>query len=150
MQRTNEEGIAIIKHFEGFSSTRYVCPAGYNTIGYGHRILAKENFPPKISESEATKILRKDVCIAEDAVRRCVSVPLQDCQFSALVSFVYNVGEGTFRKSTLMKIINARKHEKVPEELQRWVFAKGKKLPGLQLRRDAEGRLYAGLDSAVA
>ena len=145
MRHVTEEGLNMIKRFEGFSPTMYICPAGYPTIGYGHVVLAHEQvqFAAGITQAEATELLRKDVRIAERAVLRLISVPLTDGQFDALVSFTFNLGAGALQRSTLRRKVNRSEHEGVPAELMKWVWAGGRKLPGLVRRRQAEGLSYA-------
>ena len=144
MRHVTEEGLNLIKRFEGFISTIYICPAGYPTIGYGHVVLAHEQdqFAAGITQAEATELLRKDVRIAERAVLRLISVPLTDGQFDALVSFTFNLGAGALQRSTLRRKVNLGEHESVPAELMKWVWAAGKRLPGLVRRRQAEGAAY--------
>jgi lysozyme len=139
--RISDAGIALIKRYEGFCATVYRCPAGIPTIGYGHVIKTGETFE-RLSESEATELLRKDAGIAESAVRRLITVPLTQSQFDALVSFTFNLGEGALERSRLRTLINQGQFANVPTELNRWVFAKGKKLPGLIARRLAEGAMF--------
>lgn len=88
MRHVTEAGLNLIKRFEGFSPTIYICPAGYPTIDYDHVVLAHEQdqFTAGITPAEATKLLCKDALIAERAVIRLISVPLTDGQFDALVS----------------------------------------------------------------
>lgn len=144
MRHVTEAGLNLIKRFEGFSPTIYTCPAGYPTIGYGHVVLAHEQdqFTAGITPAEATELLRKDALIAERAVIRLISVPLTDGQFDALVSFTFNLGAGALQRSTLRRKVNRGEHESVPAELMKWVWAAGKKLPGLVRRRSAEGEAY--------
>jgi lysozyme len=143
----SDEGLALIKQFEGFSATPYLCPAGYFTIGYGHVITpAERSSLLRVTEVEAGLLLKKDVRIAASALRRMVSVPLAQNQFDTLVSFVFNLGSGAFQRSTLRRVINCEEHEAVPEQLLRWVWAGGRKLPGLLRRRIAEGYMYQGLN----
>ncbi len=150
MRHVTEAGLDLIKRFEGFSPKIYICPAGYPTIGYGHVVLAHEQdqFAGGVTQAEATELLRKDVRIAERAVLRLISVPLTDGQFDALVSFAFNLGAGALQRSTLRRKVNRGEHEGVPEELMKWVWAAGKKLPGLVRRRQAEGVAYASEPSA--
>lgn len=143
MQQTNQLGLDLIKEYEGFSANSYICPGGHLTIGYGHKILEGESFPGAITPESAEALLRKDAAVAERAINKMTKVALTDNQFSALVSFTYNVGVGNFQSSTLLKCLNAGEYEAVPEELARWVFSRGKKLPGLIKRREAEGNLFA-------
>jgi lysozyme len=150
MSHVTEEGLNLIKRFEGFSSTIYICPAGYPTIGYGHVVLAHEQdqFATGITQTEATELMRKDVRIAERAVLRLISVPLTDGKFDALASFTFNLGAGALQRSTLRRKVNRGEHEGVPAELMKWVWAAGKKLPVLVRRRQAEGVTYASEPSA--
>jgi hypothetical protein len=85
MRHVTDVGLALIRRFEGFSPTIYICPAGYPTIGYGHVVLPKERarFADGISEEEGVELLRLDAQIAEAAVVRLIRVPLTDGQFDA-------------------------------------------------------------------
>jgi lysozyme len=139
---TSDTGIALIKRFEGFCARAYHCPAGIATIGYGHVIKPGENLTT-VTEIQATALLHLDVRIAEAAVKRLIHMPLSRSQFDALVSFTFNLGGGALEKSTLRKLIHRGDFAAVPAELNRWVFAKGQKLPGLVARRAAEGALFA-------
>lgn len=144
--KTNQAGIALIKKFEGFVGKEYRCPAGLPTIGYGHVIQEGEKFPKTITEQEAHDLLIKDLPRYEMAVKKVVKVELNENQFSALVSFVYNLGPAAFLQSTLLKRINAREFTRAADEFDKWVFAKVKgvstKLPGLERRREAEKNLF--------
>lgn len=140
--RSSEQGIALIKRFEGFSPTPYLCPAGVWTIGYGHLVGARD-WGLGISEQEAEQLLRVDVRIAEQAVARLIHVPLSQCRFDALVSFTFNLGTGALQRSTLRRMVNRTEHDAVPEEFHKWVFARGKRLSGLVSRRKAEANLYS-------
>lgn len=141
MRHITQDGIDLIKRFEGFSSTVYICPAGYPTIGYGHLVRSGESFTD-ITEAVAEGLLRKDVGAAERAVLRLVNVPLTDGQFDALVSFTFNLGSGALQRSTLRRKVNRRAHVEVPEQLMRWVWAGGKILNGLRMRRKQESLSY--------
>lgn len=141
MRHITQDGIDLIKRFEGFSSTVYICPAGYPTIGYGHLVRNSETFE-NISQEEAEALLRTDVESAERAVLRLIKVPLTDGQFDALVSFTYNLGSGALQCSTLRRKVNRQVHGEVPAQLVRWVWAGGRKLNGLIRRRAVEAKLY--------
>jgi len=143
MRHITQNGIDLIKRFEGFSRTVYFCPAGYQTIGYGHVVKPHEDFSAGIDEAQAEELLRQDAAIAEQAVLRLINVPLTDCQFDALVSFTYNLGGGALQRSTLRRKINREEHTDVPPEFLRWVWAGGRKLKGLMRRRKAEATLYS-------
>ena len=144
MRKVSEEGLNLIKRFEGFSKTIYTCPAGYPTIGYGHLVKPNEaeSFADGVLKDEATDLLRQDVGIAERAVLRYVDVPLTDGQFDALVSFTFNLGAGALQRSTLRRKVTREEHDEVPAQFKRWVWAGGRKLKGLERRRNAESDLY--------
>jgi lysozyme len=135
--RISDAGIALIKRFESFCATVYLCPAGKPTIGYGHVVLLGEQFGT-ITEAEAIELLRRDLAIAEGAVRRLITVPLTQSQFDALVSFTFNVGEGALERSTFRRRINQGNWALAKRELLRWVYADGKRLKGLVVRREEE------------
>lgn len=139
----------MIAEFEGFSGTLYNDPAGHCTIGYGHLVhhgqvngTEPEAFRTGITRVEARRLLRDDARPAGDAVSDMVKVPLNQQQFDALTSFVYNLGRGNFARSQLLKRLNAGEYDAVPVELAKWVHAGGKELPGLVERRRAEGVLF--------
>lgn len=112
MHHVTESGLDLIKRFEDFSPTIYICPAGQPTIGYGHVVLVheREQFAADITQDEATDLLPKDFRIAERAVLRLISVPLTDGQFNAQVSFTFNLGAGALQRSTLRRKVNGREH----------------------------------------
>jgi lysozyme len=140
--KTSQNGINLIKQFEGFEPEIYQDAAGYATIGYGHLILPGEDFSQGITRIEARRLLQQDVRVAEAAVMRLIHQPLRQPQFDALVSFTFNLGSGALQRSTLRRKINRAEHQAVPYELLRWVWAGGRKLRGLVRRRRAEGVLY--------
>src|SRR5690606_36958819 len=86
--------------------------------------------------------LRKDVRIDERAVLLLISVPLTEGLFDALVSFTFNHGAGALQRSTLRREVNRLEHESVPAVLMKWVWAAGKRFPGLIKRRNTEARTY--------
>ena len=145
MRHITDVGLGLIKRFEGFSPTIYICPAGYPTIGYGHVVLPKERarFADGISEEEGVELLRLDAQIAEAAVVRLIRVPLTDGQFDALVSFTFNLGAGALQRSTLRRRANRGEHEAAAGEFKKWVWAAGQKLSGLIARRRAESHVYS-------
>lgn len=137
----NQFGIDLIKTYEGFSATVYKDVAGKLTIGFGHLLRQGENLT-SITEEQAEIILRQDLATAEYAVSRLVTAPLNGNQFSALVCFVYNLGEGTFAGSTLLKCLNARQFDDVPGEILRWHRSGKTPVKGLVRRRAAEAVLF--------
>lgn len=140
MMTTGDKGIALIKHFEGFRSKAYLCPAGVWTIGYGTTSGVRKG--QVISESQAESFLKADLAKFEAAVNKSVKVLLTQNQFDALVAFTYNVGAGAFAGSTLLRQINAGAFGKARENFMKWVKGGGKTLPGLVRRRSAEADLF--------
>ena len=108
MKHINQAGLNLIKYFESYKQFPYICPAGYLTIGYGHVIKPNETFENGISPEAAEALLKEDVENAECAVIRLIVVPLTDNQFSALVSFTFNLGGGALQRSTLRMKINRK------------------------------------------
>lgn len=137
-------GKSIIKHCEGLRLTSYVCPAGKPTIGWGHTYGVK--LGRTISEAEAEVLLDHDYQQAEDDVLELVTVPLTDNQLGALTSFVFNLGQGNFSKSTLLRKINASDFAGAAAEFDKWVYATVNgvktKLNGLVVRRKLERSLF--------
>jgi lysozyme len=134
----NAKGLDIIKTSEGFSSQPYVCPAGKLTVGYGHT----KGVSGSVTKEKAEELLRSDLKEAQAAVRRYVKVELTENQFSALVSFVFNVGAGNFKESSLLEHLNAGNMHAAANEITKWVYAKKKVLPGLVARRQKEKELF--------
>jgi lysozyme len=128
----------LISQFEGFSSRIYRCPAGYDTVGYGHRVRMGECYGGGITHEEAYDLLRRDAAIAADAVHRLIHATLNQSQYDALVSFTFNVGAGALQRSTLRQVLLRGEMARAPDEFRRWVFAGGRKLSGLVQRREAE------------
>jgi len=143
--KISSNGLELIKHFEGFESKAYYCPAGVLTIGYGHTMGVQEG--EEWSEDHASHML--EIEIEEryaKAVTDLVKVPLDQNMFDALVSWVYNLGRGNLESSTLLKVLNSGDYEGVPAQIKRWNKAGGKVLEGLVRRREAEANLFSGKD----
>jgi len=134
--------IDLIKKFEGLSLKSYKCPAGLWTIGYGNTmwengIKVKENQVIDIQRAE--KLLTYWVNKYADKI----NLKVNQNQFDALVSFAYNIGIGNFDLSTLKKkVIENPNDPAIKDEFMKWVSSKGKQLPGLIKRREAEANLY--------
>ncbi len=139
----SEPGAQIIRTFEGFSPFTYSDAAGFPTIGFGHLIRSGETFSEPLMGEAADLLLRKDLRNTENGVNQAVKRRLQQHQFDSLGSFTYNVGTGTLRKSTLLRLVNLSKDGDVPNQFRRYVYAGGKKLRGLVARREAEAMLYS-------
>jgi len=137
---TGNKGIELIKHFEGCELEAYKCPAGVWTIGYGHIKGVHEGM--KITEMQAEEMLKSELHEYEGYINDYVTVPLNQNQFDAMVSWVYNLGGGNLRSSTLLKVLNAGDYDGVPAQMLRWNKAGGKVLEGLTRRRQAEADLF--------
>lgn len=139
--KTSPIGRKLIQSFEGYSSEAYLCPAGVWTIGYGHTRNVKQG--DTCTREEADMFLQEDLKDAEDAIN-AQNLKLGQMQFDALVSFVYNVGAGSFQMSTLLKMLkqdtNATKA--LENEWKKWKYANKQELKGLVRRRAAEWSLY--------
>ncbi len=143
--KVNSKGLALIKHYEGFRARAYKDPVGIWTIGYGHTSMAGQPIVKPgmvISRQRALEILSKDVEKFSSQIRPFIKVKLNNNQFSALVSFAYNVGVGGFKRSSVLRVVNAGRFEAVPARLALWVKAGGKTYRGLVKRRAAEGGLF--------
>ena len=130
-----------LKEFEGLRLEAYQDAAGVWTIGYGHtgRDVKRGD---RISEYWATDLLKRDVEKVAEAVRT-LNVARTEGQLDALVSFAFNLGIGKLKSSTLLKVIReGGSKAAVKREFKRWVYAGGKKLRGLELRREWEARRF--------
>jgi lysozyme len=146
-------GLAAIKEHEALRLTMYDDSGGACTIGYGHLVhkgrtgtnpKAEAPFKGGISENIASDLLMADTGIAQRAVARFVSVPLAPYQFDALVSLVFNIGGEAFRKSTLVKRLNAANFEGAARQFDVWVIDNGKRVQGLVNRRAKERAMFEG------
>jgi lysozyme len=143
--KISEQGLELIRQFEGLRLNAYRDAGGIWTIGYGHTSAAGQPHVEQgmsITREEATRILARDAAQFANGVARRVHVEISQAQFDALVSFAYNVGLGNFERSSVLKAVNARDFAAVPRRLALWTKAVGKTLPGLVRRRAAEGALF--------
>jgi lysozyme len=144
-------GLQFLIQREGFVGHMYNDSAGHCTVGYGHlvhfnncdgRDHREAEFLHGITRERAAQLLRADSAAAAAEVNTRVTVPLNQTQLDALVSFVFNVGAGNFRNSTLLRNLNTGDYAGVPQQLSRFVRAGGQVSPGLVLRRQLEGALF--------
>lgn len=156
--------VELVKHFEGLHDGNLQriglqpkrCPAGYWTIGWGHLVLDPETraklsgdtgrdraleLYPNLTLEQAERLLKADLEVRAAIVRRVVQVPLTQGQFDALVSFEFNTGAIGGQK-TIVAYLNSRQMPDAANELRRWVYAGGRKLPGLVARRENERLLF--------
>lgn len=139
--KINKEGLSIIKQCEGCRLKAYLCPSLIPTIGYGHTTGVK--LGDIITQADAYRYLLQDIKRFEQAVSALVKVPINENQFSALVSFAFNIGVGNLKSSTLLKKLNLRDYKGCSNEFDRWVYGSNKKpLEGLKKRRKLERELF--------
>lgn len=146
--QVSDAGIDLIKSFEGFRANAYPDPKSGGdpwTVGYGStkfpsgRPVKKGDY---VTPAQAEMYLREDVKKFANSVDALVIVPLKQCQYDALVSFVYNLGATNFRNSTLLKKLNAKDYKGAADEFLRWVSPGSSVEAGLRRRRTAERNLF--------
>ena len=144
----SQEGLSLIKKFEGCKLESYKCAAGVWTIGFGSTSGVEEGM--EISQERADMLLLEDVKVFEEAVNNLVEVDLEQNQFDALVAWTFNLGSTNLKNSTLLKVLNDKNYEGVPEQIKRWnkatVDGERQVLEGLIRRREAESLLFTGED----
>lgn len=137
--RMNDAGLEIIKESEGLRLEAYNL-GGQWLIGYGHSRTARQGMT--ITEAEAARLLREDVQGAENAVRRTVLVPVNENQFSAMVSLAYNLGEGGFGRSAVLEALNKGDYSDAADAFRKHNKAGGKPNEHLTARREKERALF--------
>ena len=140
--KTSQEGISLIKSFEGCELTAYRCSADVPTIGYGHTAGVSDG--DTCTQEEAETMLAEDLVEFEDYVKNYVESELEQNEFDALVAWTYNLGPANLKESTMLKELNSGNFEEVPRQMKRWNRAGGEVLDGLIRRREAESRLFKG------
>lgn len=145
--KISQQGLELIKNFEGFRAEAYLCAGGKWTIGYGHTQGVRQG--DKITVEQADIYLRQDVADAEETVNHLISANLEQCQFDSLVSLVYNIGSGNFYSSTIRMLVNSQTMDKtkIKHAFCMWKKAQGRVLSGLIRRREAEAELYCQAES---
>ena len=147
LMHISDKGLDLIKHFEGCELEAYKCAAGVWTIGYGYTKDVQEG--DKWDKEKAEFMLWRELEDEyEQYINDLVTVPMNQCQFDALVSWVYNLGPANLKSSTLLKCLNLGDYNGVPEQIKRWnkatVNGKREVLPGLTRRREAEAKMFEG------
>lgn len=145
--KPSKKCIDLIKSFEGFFAKPYLCPANVPTIGYGtirypngQKVKLTDS---AIDEKTAENYLMHEVTKKALAVDAMANDAINQKQFDALVSFVYNCGENALRTSTLLRLVNENPNNpEIRTQFMRWNKADGKVLSGLTRRRKAEADLY--------
>jgi lysozyme len=140
----SQEGISLIKKFEGCELKAYKCAAGVWTIGYGHTKDVKEE--NSITKEEAESMLVHELQEYCNDVDIAVKVDLKQNEFDSLVSWTYNLGPTNLNSSTMLRVLNEGKHDEVPAQMKRWNKANGQVKEGLVRRREAEALMFEGKD----
>ncbi len=143
----NSEGVNLIKSFEGMELEAYLDAVDVWTIGYGHTKTAEPGM--HITEAQAEELLRQDLEEFEEAVTEAVQVSINSNQFSALVSFCFNLGAGSLFESTLLRLLNQGDFQGAADQFPRWNKAGSQVLEGLTRRRKAERALFLSEDWTV-
>lgn len=151
----SKKGLDLLAQWEGIELKMYKDVAGLPTIGIGHLLTQDELSSGKIfiqdkvaryadglTKQQVIQLLSQDVENVEQFVTDQVQVDLKPHQFDTLVSFAFNVGNGAFKNSTLLKVLNKGLHDEVPNQLARWVYSGGRKIQGLINRRNNEINLW--------
>ena len=153
--KISQNGLDLIKKYEGYRDTAYVCPAGVMTIGYG---TTRINGNPvkrgmKCTREQAQQWLEADVNDFLVSAERLIdkNIELNQNQIDSIASFVYNIGIGNFKKSTLLKHLNDGFFILAANEFARWNKGGGRVLKGLTERRAEESELFlADITSQLA
>jgi len=145
----SKAGIALIKHHEGVRNRPYRCPANLFTVGVGHLIGDGKSLPESwnrtFTNEEIDGLLKSDLKRFELGIHKMLpNVPLRQCEFDCLVSFAFNLGLGTFQRSTLRQALLRGDKKAAMESLVKYCRAGGKILKGLQTRRLDEKALFEG------
>lgn len=139
---TSQIGVDLIKKYEGCKLVAYLCPAGVPTIGYGHTKGVKIGMT--ITQSQAEAFLKADIKPLEGVLNK-MGINYTQGQFDALISWLFNFGEGKFNSSTLKKKILAKANDvEITDQIVRWVNVNGKSMLGLKKRRIEEANLFLG------
>lgn len=157
--RMSEKGRELLTEWEGKERHVYRDAAGLMTIGVGHLLTRDEltsgrimimgcpvKYADGLTDYQIDKLLEQDLAGPEYAVNSGIDVQLNQNQFDAICSFVFNVGKQAFFSSTLRELLNQGSYNDVEKQLVRWNKAGGKVIPGLICRRDKEIALFKSED----
>jgi lysozyme len=135
-------GVDMLASWESFRSTPYLDSAGIWTIGVGHA-MPKGITIRSLTFEQGKALLAQDLLPVTTAINATVVVPLSQVQFDALAIFIFNIGAGAFRSSTMLRKLNAGDFAGAAAEFPRWNMAGGKVSAGLVRRRAAEQNLFS-------
>jgi lysozyme len=138
-----EKAKTLIRGFEDLRLKAYICPGGQLTIGYGHT--GPDVYEGQIITIErAEELLESDMIRFVDGVDQLIRVPLTDGQAAACASLMFNIGVGSFERSTLLRLLNGLDYEGAAKQFLRWNKSKGEVLDGLTTRRETEKLIFEG------
>lgn len=142
LMKASNQGKNLIKEAEGLRLDAYLCPAGIPTIGWGHTKGVKMG--QHITTAMAEDMLVEDIAPIERLLNS-LKINFRQEQFDALTSWIFNLGSGKFKGSTMYKLILAdAKDEEITDSLIKWTYSGNQQLPGLMKRRVAEANLFIG------
>ena len=142
--KISEDGLELIKKFEGCETSAYQDSVGVWTIGFGHTKGVEEGQTCSIEDAES--MLTDEMDEYDGYINNMVKVDLQQHEFDSLVAWVYNLGPTNLNESTMLKVLNGGQFDRVPDEMNRWTRAGGEILEGLVRRRQAESLMFQNLD----
>ena len=145
--KISEEGIALIKKFEGCKLEAYLDAVDVPTIAYGRTKDVK--IGDICTQQQAEDWLEEELVEYEGYVNEAVKVELTQPQFDSLVSWTYNLGPSNLNRSSMLRVLNTSDYDNVPEQIMRWNKAGGRVLPGLVRRREAEAEMFKGNDWSI-
>ncbi len=141
--KSSEVLLTKIKDMEGLYLDAYLDAVKVPTIGYGHTLGVKMG--DKITKEDADRLLLEDLAPKEKSVNMIVTQPMTQGEFDAFVDFAFNLGIGSFSRSTLLTLFNQGKKADASKEFVKWNMAGGKPLVGLTKRRIFERDRFLGL-----
>lgn len=139
-ESVQKDVLALIMEFEGCRLKAYKCPAGVNTIGWGHTKGVKMG--DVITQKEADEMLAEDAKVYYNDMKRLVTVTLTNGMAAALTSLCYNIGAGNCQKSSLFRELNKKNYTAAANKFGDYVYANGKRLAGLVRRRAKEKEMF--------
>jgi lysozyme len=145
--KISEEGISLIKKFEGCKLEAYLDAVDVPTIAYGRTKDVK--IGDICTQQQAEDWLEEELVEYEGYVNEAVKVELTQPQFDSIVSWTYNLGPSNLNRSSMLRVLNASDYDNVPEQIMRWNKAGGRVLAGLVRRREAEAEMFKGNDWSI-
>ncbi len=142
MNPIEQECAKFISKFEGFVDHVYQCPAGIDTFGYGSSSQRHPGVKFPITKEKAMEVLAEDLMSILRSMTLSIIANINQNQTIALASFIYNIGSGSFYKSTLRRLLNLSKFDQAANEFPKWCHIGGEVSVGLARRREEERKLF--------